>query len=82
MNPFSLTVGIAGLVALADGLAKKGYRYLRAAQNCEENVKQLLAELDLLGGVLRRLQQWAEDEEKIDGSENNRMCLFLQGCIH
>ena len=77
MDPFSIAVGIAGLVALADGLATKGYQYLRAAKNCEQEVKQLLAELDLLGGVLRRLQKWAEDEETMDGPESNRICLFL-----
>jgi len=78
MDPFSLATGLAGLVALADTLATKGYQYLQAVKTCEEDIKQLLAELDLLGGVLRRLQKWAEDEENMDDHDPDRMCLFMQ----
>jgi len=74
MDPFSLATGLAGLVALADALATKGYQYPRAVKDCEENVKQLLAELDQLGGVLRRLQRWAEEEEKMDDPDSDCMC--------
>jgi hypothetical protein len=81
MDPFSIVVGIAGLVALADGLATKGYQYVRAAKNCEKEVNQVLAELDLLGGVLRRLQKWVEEEEKTDSHESNSMFITLHESV-
>jgi hypothetical protein len=63
VDPFSFATGVAGLISLADLVATKGYRYVKAVKDCDEEVKQLMVELDLFGGVLRRLEKIAKEEE-------------------
>jgi hypothetical protein len=66
LDPFSLATGVAGLISLADVVATKGYRYVKAVKDCDEEVKQLMVELDLFGGVLRRLEKIVKEEEEIE----------------
>ncbi|KAL9619767.1 MAG: hypothetical protein Q9160_005603 [Pyrenula sp. 1 TL-2023] len=68
VDPFSFASGVAGLVGLVDLVATKGYKYIQAVKNCDEEVKRLIVELDLFSGVIRRLAKLAEDEEKRNGS--------------
>jgi hypothetical protein len=69
LDPFSLATGIAGLISLADLVATKGYRYVKAVKDCDEEVKQLMVELDLFGGVLRRLEKIVKEEEDIEATD-------------
>jgi hypothetical protein len=74
MDPFSFATGVAGLISLADLVATKGYRYLKAVKDCDEEVKQLMVELDFFGGVLRRLEKVAKEEEDAEGFD-------VEGCL-
>ncbi|KAH8786249.1 hypothetical protein BGZ57DRAFT_818295, partial [Hyaloscypha finlandica] len=67
LDGLSFVASIAGLVSLADLVVTKGYRYLKSVKNCEEDVRSLIVEADVLCGVLSRLakslQENAEGDE-------------------
>ena len=69
MEPISFASSIAGLLSLLDLVATKGYKYVKAVKDCEEEVKQLVVELDVFGGVLQRLTELAKEEEEVDGCD-------------
>ena len=52
MDPVSFAASIAGIATLAESVVSKSYRYLRAVVNCEEDVRKLLLECDVLCGLL------------------------------
>ncbi len=79
MDPFSLATGVAELMSLADIVATKGYRYIKAVRDCEDEVRELMVELDVFAGVLQRLAKKVkgeEDEEEgqdVDGKRTARI---------
>ncbi|KAL6714020.1 hypothetical protein ACLMJK_008514 [Lecanora helva] len=51
-DPLSVAAGVTGLLAFAGSTLTKGYYILRSLQESKKDVKQLLAELSQLTGVL------------------------------
>ncbi|KAL8752376.1 MAG: hypothetical protein Q9184_005755 [Pyrenodesmia sp. 2 TL-2023] len=54
-DPLSFVASIIAVSALAGTVATKGYRYLKAVKDCPENVRRLMAEVNVLCGILNRL---------------------------
>lgn len=54
-EPLSFVASIAALVTLAGTVASKGYRYLKAAKDGRNDAWKLMAEVDVLCGILGRL---------------------------
>ena len=87
-DPLSFVVSIVALVQSTDSIATKGYRYLKVVKNARDDVRSLIAEVDVLSGVLSRLQHVVEQGEREAledlcdqsdvveevGSDNNSIC--------
>ena len=67
MDGLTLAASIAGLVSVAQVVVEKGYRYLKAVKNCEEEVRKLIVETNVFCGIIERLARFAEDEEDEEG---------------
>ncbi|MCJ1244877.1 Ankyrin-2 [Trapelia coarctata] len=67
MDGLTLAASIAGLVSVAQIVVEKGYRYLKAVKNCEDEVRKLILETNVFCGIIERLARFAEDEEEEDG---------------
>lgn len=73
-DPFSFAAGLTGLVSLVDVIATKGYRYIKAVKDCEDEVRELMVELDVFGGVLQRLARWVkEDDDESQDLDSERL---------
>ncbi|KAL8896889.1 MAG: hypothetical protein Q9192_002853 [Flavoplaca navasiana] len=54
-DPLSFVASIVAVSTLAGNIATKGYRYLKAVKDCPEDVRRLIAEVNVLCGILTRL---------------------------
>lgn len=54
-EPLSFVASIIAVSALAGNVATKGYRYIKAVKDCPEDVRKLMAEVNVLCGILNRL---------------------------
>ena len=54
-EPLSFVASVIGISTLAGNVATKGYRYLRAVKDCRDDVPKLIAEVNVLCGILERL---------------------------
>ncbi|KAL9626289.1 MAG: hypothetical protein Q9204_007424, partial [Flavoplaca sp. TL-2023a] len=54
-DPLSFVASVAAVSTLAGNIATKGYRYLKAVKECPEDVRRLIAEVNVLCGILSRL---------------------------
>lgn len=59
---------IAGLIQLADGIVRLGYRYIRDFKDAEKSVQNLVDEVNNLAGVLHSLKNVAHELEVQDPS--------------
>ena len=57
MDPFSLTVGIAGLAGLAAQTVKLARTFASSLANARESIQALITELDALRSNLEKLEQ-------------------------
>ena len=63
MDPFSLAVGISGLVGLTAQTLKLTHQYLHGIKHASEAASALATELQLLQTVLRRLDVFLRSDE-------------------
>jgi hypothetical protein len=68
----SFAASVVGLVSLADIIVTKGYKYIRSVKDCEEEVRNLIVEADVLCGVLSRLARSLKEKEDADGADLER----------
>lgn len=54
-EPLSFVASVVAISTLAGTVATKGYRYLSAVKNCRDDVPKLIAEVNVLCGILERL---------------------------
>ncbi|KAL8910660.1 MAG: hypothetical protein Q9171_004076 [Xanthocarpia ochracea] len=54
-EPLSFVASIVAVSTLAGNVVTKGYRYLKAVKDCPEDVRRLIAEVNVLCGILSRL---------------------------
>jgi hypothetical protein len=69
MDPISVVgaaASIIGIAQLAESIVSKGYKYLKAVKNCEEEVHKLMVEINVLSGLLKYVAPDDEDEEEED----------------
>ena len=62
-EPISFVASIIGITTLAENIVTKGYRYLKAARNCSDEVRALMAEVNVLCGILKRLEILVQSED-------------------
>ncbi|KAL8800396.1 MAG: hypothetical protein Q9182_005198 [Xanthomendoza sp. 2 TL-2023] len=55
-EPISFVASVIAVATLAEAVVTKGYRYLKAVVNCREDVRKLIAEANVLCGILNRLE--------------------------
>ena len=55
-DPLSFVASVIAVTSLAGTVATKGYRYIKAVRDCPSEVRSLIAEVNVLCGVLDRLQ--------------------------
>ena len=54
-DPLSFVASVIAIAGLAEAVATRGYRYLKAVKNCPDEVRNLMAETNVLCGILGRL---------------------------
>lgn len=54
-EPLSFVASVVAVAALAEKVVTGGYRYLKAVKNCPDEVRNLMAETNVLCGILGRL---------------------------
>ncbi|KAL8735775.1 MAG: hypothetical protein Q9166_000639 [cf. Caloplaca sp. 2 TL-2023] len=54
-EPLSFVASVIAVANLAEAVVTKGYRYIKAVKDCPEDVRKLMAEVNVLCGVLDRL---------------------------
>jgi hypothetical protein len=55
MVPLSLTASIIAVTTLAETVVTKLYGYCKAVKDCEQAVRKLMVEVNVLSAVLERL---------------------------
>lgn len=73
MDPLSFTASLIGIANFAGAVVSKLYIYCKAVKNCEEDVKNLRAELDVFTAVMERLAQIHGDtneDKEVDGNQD------------
>lgn len=74
-EPISFVASVVGIATLAENVVTKCYRYLKAVQNCSDEVRALIAEVNVLCGILKQLailvQSDDPNEESEDEAEDN-----------
>ena len=70
MDPLSLAASIAGIVGLAESVVRKGYQYLKAVKDCDEDVRKLIVETNVFCGAIDRLAKLVKNEEEYDGLDS------------
>ena len=72
MDPVSaigLTASVIGIAGLAETIVSKAIKYLKAVKGCEEEVRSLVIELNVLAGILELL---APDDDNRDDDGKQR----------
>ena len=54
-DPLSVAASIAGLITLAELIVSRGYEFVKHVKNAKPEIRQLLAEITALYGVLQSL---------------------------
>lgn len=54
-EPLSFVASVVAVAALAEKVVTRGYSYLKAVKNCPDEVRNLMAEANVLCGILSRL---------------------------
>ncbi|RDW66045.1 hypothetical protein BP6252_09680 [Coleophoma cylindrospora] len=69
MDPISLTASITGVATFADTVITRLYNYCKTVKDCEDEVRELLAEGNILSAVLNKLAQVVEENEEEEDEE-------------
>ncbi|PMD42182.1 hypothetical protein L207DRAFT_424605 [Hyaloscypha variabilis F] len=78
-DPLSIASGIAGLVTHADAVFSNVYQYAKAVQNAEKEIKELVATVQSLSGLLHSLALVLAELEK-DTTESNFRLHHINSC--
>lgn len=62
-DPLSFIASVIAVASLSEKVVIKGYHYLRAVKNCPDEVRSLVAELNVLCGILGRLKVLLENDK-------------------
>ncbi|KAL8957361.1 MAG: hypothetical protein Q9193_005341 [Seirophora villosa] len=54
-DPISFVASVVAVSTLAGNVVTKGYRYIKAVKDCPDEVRRLMAEVNVLYGILNRL---------------------------
>jgi len=78
-DPLSIASGIAGLVTHADAVFSNVYQYAKAVKNAEKEIKELVATIQSLSGLLHSLALVLAELEK-DTTESNFRLHHINSC--
>ncbi|MCJ1439803.1 MAG: hypothetical protein MMC23_000284 [Stictis urceolatum] len=80
-DPLSITTGVVALVTFAGSTLTKGYRVYQSIQKSGKHVKQLLAELSRLTGILVAVEIQVKDNQPGVLSGSSKVDHILQSSI-
>lgn len=63
VDPLSFITSVIAITSLAENVVTKGYHYLKAVKDCPSEVRTLMAELNVLCGILGRLKVLLEGDK-------------------
>lgn len=64
-EPVQFVASIIAIASLAETVVTKGYGYLRTVKHCRDDVRKLMAEVNVLCGMLYRLKVLLQDKQKL-----------------
>lgn len=79
-DPLSIASGIAGLVTLADVVFNRAYHYAKVVKSAEKEIKELVATIQLLSGLLHSLAIVLAELEKDNTIEFNVRLHHINSC--
>ncbi|KAL8836267.1 MAG: hypothetical protein Q9176_006416 [Flavoplaca citrina] len=80
MDPFSLSVGVAGLLTLTTKIIRAARSYCHEAKHAKEAAGELLAELDVLYFNLSQLDQLLKRDASTSFSNTSVLTTSTHGC--
>ncbi|CAO1600437.1 hypothetical protein XANCAGTX0491_004126 [Xanthoria calcicola] len=81
-DPLSFVASIVAVSTLAGSIATKGYRYLKAVKDCPEEVRRLIAEVNVLCGMLTRLALLLKGRQPGTGASKDPVFHKSKGLDH
>ena len=81
-EPLSFVASIVAVSTLAGSIATKGYRYFKAVKDCPEEVRRLIAEVDVLCGILTRLARRLKGRQPGTGASKDPVFHKSKGLDH
>lgn len=74
-DPLSFVASVIAIASLAENVVTKGYHYLKAVKDCPSEVRTLMAELNVLSGILGRLKVLLEgDKSRLSATVESKNC--------
>lgn len=74
-DPLSFVASVIAVASLAENVVTKGYHYLKAVKDCPNEVQTLMAELNVLCGILERLKVLLEaDKPRLPVTTDSENC--------
>ncbi|KAL2070986.1 hypothetical protein VTL71DRAFT_14012 [Oculimacula yallundae] len=64
MDPLSVTASVIAIATLAEAVVTRFTKYCKAVKNCEDEVRKLMVEVNILAGLLERLARMSEEGEE------------------
>ena len=80
MDPFSLSVGVAGLLTLTTKIIRAARSYCQEAKHAKQSAGELLAELDVLYFNLSQLDQLLKRDASTSFSNTSVLTTSTHGC--
>lgn len=80
MDPFSITVGVAGLASLAANVGQTIYRYIKTAQDSKQEIAALYAEVSTLHGLLQAVKHVASELESEQACGSTTRAVHVATC--
>ena len=81
-DPLSFVASIVAVSTLAGSIATKGYRYFKAVKDCPEEVRRLIAEVNVLCGILTRLALLLKGRQPGTGASKDPVFHKSKGLDH
>ncbi|KAL8723621.1 MAG: hypothetical protein Q9181_007245 [Wetmoreana brouardii] len=81
-EPLSFVASIIAVATLAENVVTKGYRYIKAVKNCPEHVRNLVAEVDVLCGILSRLAKFLRHSRGLTPQKTAKLSRKVHSVDH
>lgn len=80
MDPFSITVGVVGLIGVGEQILSAAFKYVQAVRHADEEISGFVKELTSLLKVLREIRSLADKLDREDATSTETLRAALTDC--